>query len=101
MGTHDLEDCADGPPCVIHSPSTHHMATWPTHVRRDRQCMTERICAHGIGHPDPDSLAWIARGAPGLRNFFTGEQITPHPDDGTHGCDGCCWDPIETTAVEL
>ena len=33
----------------------------------------ERICDHGIGHPDPDEFR--------IRN---GE------DDGIHGCDGCC-----------
>lgn len=45
-------------------------------VRRDRNCLVERHCNHGIGHPDPDSLNWQQR-ALGIR-------------DGVHGCDGCC-----------
>ena len=40
------------------------------HWRIDRY-IVERICPHGIGHPDPN-------------------QILPTDDDGRHGCDGCC-----------
>ena len=40
------------------------------HWRIDRY-IVERICPHGIGHPDPN-------------------QILPTDDDGQHGCDGCC-----------
>lgn len=64
---HSPEIC-QGRPCVIHNPSDHHMREWPTHYRFDRRIM-ERICPHGIGHPDPDDP-------------FTGR--------GIHGCDGCC-----------
>lgn len=53
--------------CPIHSPSDHAMKEWPTHWRDDGRFM-ERICPHGIGHPDPDDPR-----APGI-----------------HGCDGCC-----------
>lgn len=62
----------EGSPCPLHQPSEHHMVAWALHWRGDRGLM-ERICEHGIGHPDPDSLAYLA-GA----------------DDGVHGCDGCC-----------
>ena len=65
-----------GSHCVIHDPSDHHMRYWPTHWRPDRKIM-ERLCPHGIGHPDPDSLAYVNR---------RGEV-----DRGDHGCDGCCW----------
>ena len=41
-----------------------HMRGWPTTGRG------ERVCPHGVGHPDPDRR---------------------HADDpGVHGCDGCC-----------
>ena len=56
------------PPCPIHKPGEHHMVTWPLHWRNDRDIF-ERICEHGIGHPDPDS--------------------TP-AGQSAHGCDGCC-----------
>lgn len=59
-----------GDSCCVHSPSAHHMVTWPQNWRGDRQMM-ERICPHGIGHPDPDDLIG---------------------DDLVHGCDGCCVD---------
>lgn len=36
----------------------------------------ERICPHGVGHPDPDSLAYLD--AVGVKGA------------GIHGCDGCC-----------
>ena len=47
------------------------MRDWPQHYREDTG-VTERICPHGVGHPDPDQ-AWPA-------------------DDWrwVHGCDGCC-----------
>jgi hypothetical protein len=66
--------------CVIHNPSNHHMRDWPTHWRHDLQIM-ERICEHGIGHPDPDSLAYR-------------KSLDPKDTSlGVHGCDGCCVPP--------
>lgn len=66
--------CA-GRACVLHSPSSHHMCDWVLHWRDDRGIM-ERICSHGVGHPDPDDLAFqVSRG---------------NHSAGTHGCDGCC-----------
>lgn len=70
---HDEDDCRDRN-CCIHSPSAHPLAdaslSW-----RGRM---ERICADGVGHPDPDDLAY--RRSVGL------------PLHGIHGCDGCCSD---------
>ena len=67
---HGKEDCKTKH-CPIHNPSDHVMKDFPTHWREDRNIM-ERICPHGIGHPDPD-------------------QIMPVNDiHGIHGCDGCC-----------
>ena len=75
---HDEKDC-EGHNCCIHNPSDHHMKNWPTHWRDDRGLM-ERICPHGIGHPDPDDIDFKKR------NF--GEKVAS--TESVHGCDGCC-----------
>jgi hypothetical protein len=62
--------------CVIHNPSNHLMKDWPTHWRDDRFLM-ERICKHGVGHPDPDDLAFK-------------KQMGYNDSEGIHGCCGCC-----------
>ncbi len=69
---HGADQCA-GRPCVIHFPSDHHMRHWPLHWRDDRG-ICERICEHGVGHPDPDQ-----------RGIMSGA--------GVHGCCGCCATP--------
>lgn len=66
---HRKADC-NGDPCTIHNPSDHSMRSFPQHWRDDRGIM-ERICPHGIGHPDPDDMT----------------------EDTVHGCDGCCASP--------
>lgn len=71
LWTHRREECA-GENCTIHNRSQHPMRSFEQHWRADRAIM-ERICPHGIGHPDPDDYR-LATGA----------------DNGTHGCDGCC-----------
>lgn len=72
--THDPALCA-GQACVLHNPSDHHMRGWPRNYRHDRW-LTERLCPHGVGHPDPDDVAWhVSEG----RDY-----------QGVHGCDGCC-----------
>lgn len=43
---------------------------------RDDTKVMERICAHGVGHPDPDARAFAERQGDA---WF-----------GVHGCDGCC-----------
>lgn len=73
---HPPEQC-DGQPCPMHNPSGHHMAAWPLHLRVDRPPLMERTCPHDVGHPDPDSAAYLTRLAPlGVWHY--------------HGCDGCC-----------
>lgn len=84
LNVHAPEACAGGP-CVIHAPSAHHMRDWPTHWRSDRGLM-ERICEHGTGHPDPDSLAFIRRS----------QGRSAARAEGIHGCCGCCVDPDHT-----
>jgi len=73
MYAHAEDRCT--PPCPIHSPSEHSMRGFPLHWRGDRGIM-ERICPHGVGHPDPDTLAYIDP---------DGSKM-----EGVHGCDGCC-----------
>jgi hypothetical protein len=75
LRVHDREKCA-GEFCSIHNPSDHIMKDWPTHWRDDRKMM-ERICPCGVGHPDPDDLAFKKR--MGLDD-----------SEGIHGCCGCC-----------
>jgi hypothetical protein len=53
--------------CTIHNPSRHPMSDFPQRWRQDKKVM-ERMCPHGIGHPDPDDIAL----------------------DKVHACDGCC-----------
>lgn len=68
--THDLSKCV-GHACFVHNRTEHHMRDWPVQWRDDRK-IVERICVHGIGHPDPDQADFLN-------------------DAGmTHGCDGCC-----------
>lgn len=71
---HEKAVC-QGNHCVIHNPSTHCMSEYPTHWRDDRKLM-ERICPHGIGHPDPDHLNHLG---PEMMEW-----------ESMHGCDGCC-----------
>lgn len=76
---HRETDCA-GDICPIHNPTAHHMRSRPLHWRSDRS-MLERICDHGIGHPDPDHLPrWRQLG---------------HEANAVHGCCGCCLPPEE------
>lgn len=74
LHTHSPDKC-EGPHCCIHNPSDHHMRDWPMNWRADKRVM-ERICPHGIGHPDPDDAAYNESIGRGWLNI--------------HGCDGCC-----------
>jgi hypothetical protein len=64
--------------CVVHNPSRHHMADWPLVLRAGS--LLERTCPHGVGHPDPDSAAYL--------NWRDEEDTW-----SIHGCDGCCLPP--------
>jgi hypothetical protein len=68
---HDEGKCA-GEYCTIHKRSNHAMRSFPQNYRWDANFM-ERICPHGIGHPDPDDI-----------------MLERTPILGIHGCDGCC-----------
>jgi hypothetical protein len=79
LRVHNRKLC-EGQACSVHNPSSHHMNTWSLNWRGDRRIM-ERLCVHGIGHPDPDDCAY--------RKTRDGKNYDP----GVHGCDGCCIAP--------
>jgi hypothetical protein len=66
VGLHSIKNCAREF-CTIHNNSNHSMKEFPQMWRDDKSIM-ERICSHGVGHPDPDEISL----------------------DVIHGCDGCC-----------
>lgn len=75
---HYKGDCT-GEHCVIHNPSSNCMSSFPTHWRYDR-AMMERICPHGVGHPDPDDVEYAS-------THLNKDQMRYYT---IHGCDGCC-----------
>ena len=77
LRVHKRTDCLG--PCAIHSPSEHHMRDWPLLYRSDRN-MIERICAHGVGHPDPDQISF----------WFKTLDAADATAESVHGCDFCC-----------
>ena len=72
---HDPSKCEGQRACPVHNPSDHIMRDWPLHWRADRG-IAERICAHGIGHPDPSQFQFWDESGDGWQ--------------GVHGCCGCC-----------
>lgn len=72
---HDETECSGT--CPFHNPSAHKMRDWPMTVRTDRNALVERLCEHGVGHPDPDSTRYLT-------------ALWPGGGFGIHGCDGCC-----------
>jgi hypothetical protein len=70
---HRQVDCRGGH-CPFHAPSDHPLNDSPMNLRSSG--LIERMCEHGIGHPDPDSVAFMKEHG---QNGF-----------GVHGCDGCC-----------
>jgi len=80
---HDPSIC-EGENCCIHNPSDHHMRGFKQNYRLDRGLM-ERICPHGVGHPDPDHLDFVER--------VRGKEAARV--EAVHGCDGCCKPPAD------
>lgn len=70
------EAACSGRGCAIHNhPSAHPLAFAPMNWRSDKGFL-ERICIHGIGHPDADSTAYL--------------RSVNEYDFSVHACDGCC-----------
>jgi len=83
LNVHSRGDC-DGNGCTIHAPSDHHMKDWPTDWRGTGTGM-ERVCSHGVGHPDPDHV-----------NFLRRRRLDRFADSCLrHGCcsERCCEPP--------
>lgn len=77
LSIHDAPQC-EGHPCPFHNPSHHRLWKAQINWRSDRH-LVERICEHGVGHPDPDHLAWV--------RMALGEAASD--ERGVHGC---CWE---------
>lgn len=87
LQTHPASVCESDPSCCLHNPSEHALKDAPLNWRADRRLM-ERICEHGVGHPDPDDLAFKRRTlAPEVYKSYA---------FAVHGCDGCCFSKQET-----
>ena len=78
LNVHDASTCI-GQVCSIHNRSHHSMRAFPQIWRNDRALM-ERRCPHGVGHPDPDHLHFLAT------------KLDPVAllNEAVHGCCGCC-----------
>lgn len=75
VNVHPEAACA-GRGCAIHNhPTLHPLMFAPLNWRDDKDIL-ERVCTHGIGHPDHDSAIYLQSVGDGVHNL--------------HGCDGCC-----------
>ena len=68
----------EGRPFPLHNRSQHSMRKF-RQLWRDDRGIIERICPHGIGHPDPDQFQYW-------------DEMGVLETEVVHGCDGCCWD---------
>ncbi len=78
LRVHDPADC-EGRGCGIHNhPSDHPLKEAPLNWREDSGIL-ERICKHGVGHPDLDAALYLASIGKGVENV--------------HGCcaQRCCF----------
>ena len=76
LKVHDISNCLGDHPCAIHNtPSNHPLKDAPLNWREDRGIL-ERVCPHGVGHPDYDSAQYLVS--------------IGRDDENIHGCDGCC-----------
>lgn len=85
-GVHRPSACSGQPwGCWIHHPFPHRLDHAPVRWREDNET-AERVCDHGIGHPDPQDAAywWNAH----------------NRDVTVHGCDGCCL-PLPTWTADF
>lgn len=76
---HDPKRCM-GRGCAIHGhPGPHPLREHPLNWRVDRGIL-ERICDHGVGHPDADAVEF--------------QRMIGQSSANVHGCCGCCGLPI-------
>lgn len=76
LRVHSPSDCLGDHPCAIHNtPSDHPLSEAPMFWRQDIGLL-ERICGHGVGHPDFDSTQWL--------------ESVGKDSHSSHACDGCC-----------
>lgn len=75
---HDSSECELQEGCTIHFPTDHHMRSWKLTWRADKGVF-ERMCPHGISHPDPDDARYLSISGKGALTI--------------HGCDLCCTKP--------
>lgn len=78
MKFHEPSVCV-GEFCPLHNPSPHVLLHLNQQWRSAAYLM-ERICSHGVGHPDPDHISAVAK--------LKGHAFAP--TQSLHGCDGCC-----------
>lgn len=76
-------------------------------VRYDKYGLTERMCEHGIGHPDINSVEWLKRlyddGTlfnlgildPPTPEMLNDPNFNPYSAFTIHGCCGCCVPPVD------
>jgi hypothetical protein len=83
IATHSRDICKIRP-CFIHEPSGHRMRDWPVLFRFDKMALVERLCEHGVGHPDPDSVHYFDV-------MYERTGLGRYAEMGVHGCDGCCF----------
>lgn len=83
LKTHGKDQCS-GESCCIHNPSVHPLADAPLDWRPER-ALIERVCDHGVHHPDPDDRAHWERkiGTDPVAEEFLDARAE-------HPCDGCC-----------
>lgn len=75
---HGKEGC-NGKPCAFHNPTNHHMNSWPLDLNKEKNLLFERVCKHGVRHPDPDSY-----------NYLSSLEPSKSAELMNHDCDNCC-----------
>ena len=79
LNVHAAADCDRTIACPIHHPSNHPLRAAPLAWHNDVRHI-QRICSHGLRHPDPDGLVFV--------------RLTRGPSAAweliAHNCDGCC-----------
>jgi hypothetical protein len=88
MTVHAIGTCS-GPYCCVHNPSDHPLRNLPLYWVPFGAVM-ERVCAHGIRHPDPDDVAHWRR----LYGDRAADARAAHCCD----TDRCCENPTATHA---